>query len=77
RLCPLRRGLATASPLDMFTFYVRHGHVRGDQWAKFVTAGVTATILITVKPTGSIHHADFLVTINAATNKIPKHLFHG
>src|SRR2546422_9869611 len=36
RLSPLRRGLAIDSTVDIFTFYVPHRHVSGEQWIKFM-----------------------------------------
>src|SRR5688572_23693982 len=75
RLSPLRRGLAIDSTVDIFTFYVPHRHVYGEQWIKFMKDGVNATPLPTVNTTGYIDHAAFLGTINPDTNKIPKHLF--
>src|SRR5882724_7132417 len=75
RLSPLRRGLAIVSTVDIFTFYVPHRHVYGEQWIKFMKDGVNATPLPTVNTTGYIDHAAFLGTINPDTNKIPKHLF--
>src|SRR5579864_7727802 len=77
RLSPLRRVLAIDSTVDIFTFYVPHRHVYGEQWIKFMNDGVNATPLPTVNPTGYIDHAAFLGTINPDTNKIPKHLFQG
>src|SRR5215210_6233537 len=77
RLSPLRRGLAIDSTVDIFTFYVPHRHVYGEQWIKFMKDGVNATPLPTVNTTGYIYHAAFLGTINPDTNKIPKHLFQG
>src|SRR6266498_2931005 len=77
RLAPLRRGLAIDSTVDIFTFYVPHRHVYGEQWIKFMKDGVNATPLPTVNTTGYIDHAAFLVTINPDTNKIPEHLFQG
>src|SRR5206468_1246456 len=74
RLSPLRRGLAIDSTVDIFTFYVPHRHVYGEQWIKFMKDGVNATPLPTVNTTGYIDHAAFLGTINPHTNKIPKHL---
>src|SRR5690606_42151537 len=71
----LRRGLAIDSTVDIFTFYVPHRHVYGEQWIKFMKDGVNATPLPTVNTTGYIDHAAFLGTINPDTNKIPKHLF--
>src|SRR5579864_5985611 len=77
RLSPLRRGLAIDSTVDIFTFYVPHRHVYGEQWIKFMKDGVNATPLPTVNTTGYIDHAAFLGTINPDTNKIPKPLFQG
>src|SRR5262245_26830304 len=48
RLSPLRRGLAIDSTVDIFTFYVIHSHLDGDQWVEFMTDGVTAPPLSTV-----------------------------
>src|SRR5438876_11325761 len=62
---------------SIFTFYVPHRHVYGEQWIKFMKDGVNATPLPTVNTTGYIDHAAFLGTINPDTNKIPKHLFQG
>src|SRR2546427_9799786 len=76
-LSPLRRGLAIDSTVDIFTFYVPHRHVYGEQWINFMKAGVNATPLPTVNTTGHIDHASFLATINPATNQIPKHSFQG
>src|SRR5207247_1189572 len=36
RLSPLRRGLAIDSTVDIFTLYVPHRHVYGEQWIKFI-----------------------------------------
>src|SRR5438876_1158108 len=49
RLSPLRRGLAIDSTVDIFTFYVPHRHVYGEQWIKIMKDGVNATPLPTVK----------------------------
>src|SRR5215203_6839439 len=46
RLSPLRRGLAIDSTVDIFTFYVLHRHVYGEQWIKFMKDGVNATPLL-------------------------------
>src|SRR5262245_9181629 len=54
RLSPLRRGLAIYSTVDIFTFYVPHRHVYGEQWIKFMKDGVNATPLPTVNTTGYI-----------------------
>src|SRR5260370_42046176 len=77
RLSPLRRGLAIDSTVVIFTFYVPHRHVYGEQRLKFMKDGVNATPLPTVNTTGYIDHAAFLGTNNPDTNKIPKHLFQG
>src|SRR5438445_529004 len=69
RLSPLRRGLAIDFTVDIFTFYVPHRHVYGEQWIKFMKDGVNATPLPTVNTTGYIDHAAFLGTINPDTNK--------
>src|SRR5689334_18727525 len=75
RLSPLRRGLAIDSTVDIFTFYVPHRHVSGEQCIRFMRDGVNAPPLPTVNTTGYIAHAAFLGTINPDTNKIPKHFF--
>src|SRR5256885_255870 len=62
---------------NIFTFYVPHRHVYGEQWIKFIKDGVNATPLPTVNTTAYIDHAAFLGTINPDTNKITKHLFQG
>src|SRR5690348_4948576 len=56
RLSPLRRGLAIDSTVDIFTLYVPHRHVYGEQWIKFMKDGVNATPLPTVNTTGYIDH---------------------
>src|SRR6266540_2618228 len=58
RLSPLRRGLAIDSTVDIFTFYVPHRHVYGEQWIKFMKDGVNATPLPTVNTTGYIDHTE-------------------
>src|SRR5688500_19240196 len=68
RLSPLRRGLAIDSPVDLFTFYVRHRHLYVEQWIKFLKRGANATPLPTDNTTGYIDHAAFLGTINPGTN---------
>src|SRR5699024_9185807 len=63
--------------LDIFTFYVPHRHVYGEQWIKFMKDGVNATPLPTVNTIRYIVHAVILGTINSDTTKIPRHLFQG
>src|SRR5436190_13273119 len=41
----LFRSLAIDSTVDIFTFYVPHRHVYGEQWIKFMKDGVNATPL--------------------------------
>src|SRR5262245_40041575 len=74
RLSPSRRGLAIDSTVDIFTFYVPHRHVYGEQLIKFMMDGVNATPLPTVNTTGYLDHADFLGTIKTDTYTNPKHL---
>src|SRR5580658_10882680 len=59
RISPLRRGLAIASTVGIFTFYVRHRHVYGEQWIKFMKDGVIGTPLPTVNAIGYIGHVVF------------------
>src|SRR5437867_1795119 len=67
RLSPLRRGLAIDSTVDIFTFYVPHRHVYGEQWIKFMKDGVNATPLPTVNTSGYIDHAAFIgIRVNRA-----------
>src|SRR4051794_956683 len=54
RLSPLRRGLAIDSTVDIFTFFVRHRHVYGEQWIKFMKDCVNAIPLPTVNTAGYI-----------------------
>src|SRR5947207_1035613 len=60
RLSPLRRGLAIDSTVGIFTFYVPHRHVSGEQWIKFMKYCVNATPLPTVNTTCSLDHCEFL-----------------
>src|SRR5579859_5675950 len=57
RLSPLRRGLAIDSTVDIFTFYVPHRHVYGEQWIKFMKDSVNATPLQPGTTTGYNDHA--------------------
>src|SRR5256885_17261576 len=68
RLPPLRRVLAIVSTVDIFTFYVSHRHVYGEQWIKFMKDGVNAASLPTVNTTGYIYHAAFLGAITRNSN---------
>src|SRR5258705_12519601 len=70
RLSPFRRGLAIDSTVDIFTFYVPHRHVYGEQWIMFIKDGVNATPLPTVNTTGFIDHTAFLGTLNPVTKTI-------
>src|SRR5262249_61022450 len=53
RLSPLRRGLAIDSTVDVFTFYVPHLHVYGEEWIKVMKIGVNATPHLLVNTTRS------------------------
>src|SRR5438094_10397141 len=54
RLSPLRRGLAIDSTVDIFTFYVHHRLVYGEQWLRFMQVGVNVTALLPVDNAGYI-----------------------
>src|SRR6476469_10107072 len=71
RLSPLRRGLALDSTVDIFTFYVPHRHVYGEQWIQFMKDGVNATALQTVNTTGYIDHDAYVGPIHPDTNIMP------
>jgi hypothetical protein len=43
RLSPLRRGLAVDSMVDIFTFYIPHRHIYGDDWVNLIKDGVQST----------------------------------
>src|SRR5476649_3051146 len=64
RLSPLRRGLALASTVDIFTFYVPHRPVYGEQWIKIMQDGVNATPLPTVTTSSYLDDFAFIGTIN-------------
>src|SRR2546428_741097 len=57
RLSPLRRGLAIDATVDIFTFYVTHRRVYGEQWVRCMKYGVNAALLPTVNGTGYIDQA--------------------
>src|SRR2546428_10864279 len=63
RLSPWLRGLAIDSTVDMYTFYVPHRHVYGEQGIMFKKDFVNATPLPAVNTTGYIDHDAFLGTI--------------
>src|SRR5436189_4655699 len=69
RLSPLRRGLAIDSTVDIFTFYVPHRHVYGEQWIKFMMDGVNATPLPTVIIIDFLTILYFFARINLFTIK--------
>src|SRR2546430_348198 len=58
RLSPLRRGLAIDSTVDIFTFYVPHRHVYGEQWIKFMYAGVNGNTILTFDSSCYIGYSD-------------------
>src|SRR5436853_96636 len=59
RLSPLRRGLAIGSTVDIFTFYVPHRHVYGEQWIKFMTHDVRVTPLTAVYSRAALAHCSY------------------
>src|SRR4051812_20380270 len=63
RLSPLRRGLAIDFIVDIFTFYVLHRHVYGEQWIKFMKDGVNPPPLPTVTTPGYIDMPLFLARL--------------
>src|SRR5256714_256179 len=71
RLSPLRRGLAIDSTVDIFTFYVPHRHVYGEQWIKFMKDGVNATPPPTVNTTGYIAHPASPGTTTPGPHQLP------
>src|SRR5438477_183386 len=75
RLSPLRHGLAIDSTVDIFTFYVPHRHVYGEQRIKSKKDGVNATTLATVNTTRHIDRAAFLGALIPDPNKLPKHCY--
>src|SRR5437660_11568604 len=77
RLSPLRRGLAIDSTVEIFTFYVPHRNVYGDQWINFIKVGVIATLLPTVTTLGIINIAVFFATFTLVTIKFLNNLFKG
>src|SRR5207237_10063597 len=68
RVSGLRRGLAIGSTVDIFTFYVPHRHVYGEQSIKSMKGGVNATPLSTVNATGYIEHVPFLGTVKPVSS---------
>src|SRR5258706_16156641 len=64
RLSPLRRGLAIGSTVDIFTFYVPHRHVYGEQWIKFMKWGVNASPPPTLNLTVNVPQAAFFAELN-------------
>src|SRR2546421_10074355 len=69
RLSPLRGVLAIDSTVDIFTFYVLHRHVYGEQLIIFMKDGDNATPLPTVNTTGYIDHGACLGAINPDNNQ--------
>src|SRR5205823_14776815 len=62
RLSPLPGGLAIDSTVDIFTFYVPHQHVDGEQWMKCMKDGVNASPLRTVNSMSYIAYDSLLDT---------------
>src|SRR5258707_556695 len=72
RLSPLRRGLAIDSTVDIFTFYVPHRHVYGDQWIEFMNDALIPHPLAKVNKTLYLDLAPFVDDKTAQTNKFAK-----
>src|SRR5256884_8850771 len=77
RLSPLRRVLAIDSTVDIFTFYVPHLHVYGEQWIKFMKDGVNAAPLPPVNTPGCLEHAAFVRAPQPDTAEMAEHLCQG
>ena len=77
RLSPLRRGLAVDSRVDLFTFYVPHRHVYGEEWIQFMKDGVDALPLEPVTCSKAWDSAQYLATIPSSNLKVPKFLHQG
>lgn len=77
RLSPLRRGLAVDSRVDLFTFYVPHRHVYGEEWIQFMKDGVDARPLEPVTCSSGWDSAQYLATIPSSNLKVPKFLHQG
>src|SRR5437870_12011976 len=60
RLSPLRRGVAIDSTVDIFTFYVPHRDVYGEQWLKFMKDVVNAIPLRTANSSANIANPAYL-----------------
>src|SRR5207249_11571846 len=67
RLSPLHRGLAIDSTVDIFTFYVPHRHIDGEQKINLIKDGINSTHHLTFNITNYLHKADLLHTNNHTT----------
>src|SRR3989442_11416063 len=76
RLSPLRRGLAIDSTVDIFTFYVSHRHVYGEQWIKFMKDGVNASFFFSSRRRHKICGRDWSSDVCSSDLK-KSHGFHG
>src|SRR5438045_9785126 len=72
RLSPLRRGLAIASTVDVFTFYVPPPHAYGAQSIELLKDGATASPLPPVDTAGHVAPTDCLGTTSAGTMSMPR-----
>src|SRR5688500_324327 len=68
RLSPLRRGLAIDSTVDIFTFYVPHRHVYGEQRIKSRRVGDTAIHSPSFTTSGSLALPSFSSTFTPTSN---------
>lgn len=82
RLAPLRRGLAVDSMVDIFTFYVPHRHIYGEDWVNLIKDGVLSTPITDVEPV-SPSQSQVLSMLgvnseqNAVVSSVPKWLWSG
>src|SRR5437762_2521019 len=75
RLSPLRRGLAIDSTVDIFTFYVPHRHVYGEQWIKFMKDGVNALLSRLLKIIGIFNIPPFFARLTLIPIKFLNNCF--
>lgn len=81
RLSPLRRGLAVDSMVDIFTFYIPHRHVYGEDWIDLMKDGIQSapiTDVDAVSATQSGKLSAFAVNgTHSASVNMPKWLYQG
>ena len=82
RLSALRRGLAVDSMVDIFTFYIPHRHIYGEDWVNLMKEGVESTPITDVENIDSDNtHKLAALAVNcekvAVVNQVPKWLWTG